>query len=329
MSVEALEQTTLEKPAGRRQLLPILMLVLCCLLWGFSFPIAQRSTAIMEKAAGSEDLAMIVRPAFNGLRFGVAALVYLLLTIPQQRRYSRADLLGGTSTGVFFALGVFLQLIGLRYTTPSVSAFLTALSVVFTPLAQACVLKRKVSGRMWLSVVLATAGTVLLSWPSADTLGSNSYVETPPIPFLGEVLTTVAAVMFTLQILALDRYGQSANPARLTFLMFAVCGVFSVLVTCAFGGMTLFSAAVLQTLGRDLQFVWMMAALVLLCSVAAMHLMNTYQPLIAPAAATVIYCLEPVFTTMYSGALGAEAITGLTLGGGSIILVAVLLIAKR
>ena len=83
---------------------------------------------------------MAVRPAFNALRFGAAALVYLLLTLPHQRHFSRADLLGGTSVGVFFTLGLFLQLVGLRYTTPSASAFLTALSVVFAPLAQACIL---------------------------------------------------------------------------------------------------------------------------------------------------------------------------------------------
>ena len=198
------------------------MLAVCCLLWGFSFPIAQRCAAIMERAGGSDQLGTAVRSAFNALRFGVAALVYLLLTLPQQRHFSRADLLGGTSVGVFFTLGVFLQLVGLRYTTPSVSAFLTALAVVFAPLAQAGILKRKVSGTMWLSVILATGGTALLSWPGADSMGANSFVEKPPIPLLGEMLTVIASGMFTLQILALDRYGQSANPVRLTSVMFGV-----------------------------------------------------------------------------------------------------------
>jgi len=42
----------------------------------------------------------------------------------------------------------------------------------------------------------------------------------------------------------------------------------------------------------------------------------------------VIYCLELVFATAYSGLLGAEALTLFTLAGGGIILLAVLLIAK-
>ena len=324
----SVESVILEKPAQQSKLLPIAMLAVCCLLWGFSFPIAQRCAAIMERAGGSDQLGTAVRSAFNALRFGVAALVYLLLTLPQQRHFSRADLLGGTSVGVFFTLGVFLQLVGLRYTTPSVSAFLTALAVVFAPLAQAGILKRKVSGTMWLSVILATGGTALLSWPGADSMGANSFVEKPPIPLLGEMLTVIASGMFTLQILALDRYGQSANPVRLTSVMFGVCAILSALISCAWGGASLFSPAVLQTLASDVSFAWMFIALVLLCSLAAMHLMNKYQPLIAPAAATVIYCLEPVFATAYSGLMGAESITALTLAGGGIILIAVLLIAK-
>lgn len=326
--MDAVESVILEKPSQRSKLVPIVMLVLCCLLWGVSFPLAQRSTAMMEKAVGSDQLAMVVRPAFNGLRFVVAALVYLLLTLPQQRRFSRCDIVGGTCVGVFFTMGIFLQLIGLRYTTPSISAFLTALSVVFAPLAQAGVLKRKVSGTLWLSVILAAGGTALLSWPGADNLGANSYVEKPPIPLLGEMLTIIASVMFTLQILALDRYGQSANPIRLTLIMFAVCGILSVLVSFAWGGTSLFSPVMLHTLLTNAQFAWMFVVLVLLSSVIAMHLMNRYQPLIAPAAATVVYCLEPVFATAYSGVLGAEAITLFTLAGGGIILLAVLLIAR-
>lgn len=327
--MSAVEPVVLEKPAQRSKVVPIVMLVVCCLLWGFSFPIAQHSAAIMERAGGSDQLATAVRPAFNALRFGVAGLVYLLLTLPHQRQFSRADLLGGASVGVFFTLGLFLQLVGLRYTTPSVSAFLTALAVVFAPLAQACILKRKVSGTMWLSVILATGGTALLSWPGADSLGANSFVEKPPIPLLGEILTVLASGMFTLQILALDRYGQSANPVRLTLIMFGVCGLLSALMACVWGGASLFSPAVLCALGGNVSFAWMFISLVLLCSLAAMHLMNKYQPLIAPAAATVIYCLEPVFATAYSGLLGAESITLLTLAGGGIILLAVLLIAKQ
>jgi len=90
------------------------------------------------------------------------------------------------------------------------------------------------------------------------------------------MLTIIASVMFTLQILALDRYGQSANPIRLTFIMFAVCGLLSVLVSCACGGVSLFSPAMLHALVTNVQFAWMFVVLVLLSSVAAMHLMNRY-----------------------------------------------------
>ena len=135
----------------------------------------------MEKVAGADQVATAVRPAFNALRFGSAALLYFLLTFSQQHGFSRSDLLGGITTGASFTLGVLLQLVGLRYTTPSVSAFLTSLAVVFTPLAQAFVLHRRVGPRVWLSIALAAAVVYCMEPVFAiaysDLLGAESITQ--------------------------------------------------------------------------------------------------------------------------------------------------------
>lgn len=306
----------------------VLMLAVCCLCWGLSFPVAQRSTTIVEAAIHNADsrLLLTLRPTFNGWRFSAAALAYLLLTLGRQRRYTRADVRGGIIVGVFFTGGVFLQLVGLRYTRPSVSAFLTALAIIFVPLAQTCLLHRPISRRIWLGVLIAVAGTLLLS--CGDTGASGAFVQRPPMPYLGELLTLGGSILFTAQILALDRYGQSADAVRLTFIMFATSGILSILAGLAMGGSALYAMPTLKTLACSGPFWWTFACLVLLSCVLAMHLMNRYQPLIAPAIATVVYCLEPVFGTMFSVALGAESLTAHTLAGGAIIITAVLLIAR-
>ena len=46
-----------------------------------------------------------------------------------------------------------------------------------------------------------------------------------------------------------------------------------------------------------------MATLVTFSSVLALHMMNTFQPRVSPAIASVVYCTEPLFGTLASLAL--------------------------
>jgi drug/metabolite transporter (DMT)-like permease len=55
--------------------------------------------------------------------------------------------------------------------------------------------------------------------------------------------------------------------------------------------------------------------------------MNACQPLVAPARATVIYCLEPVFALLASLGFGQETLTGLTCLGGAIVIGAALMVS--
>ena len=57
--------------------------------------------------------------------------------------------------------------------------------------------------------------------------------------------------------------------------------------------------------------------------------MNTFQPRVSPATASVAYCSEPLFAAMFSVLLGTEQLTALTLVGGGAVLVAVLTVAAR
>lgn len=309
----------------------IAVLAFCCLCWGLSFPVVQRCTMLCESAIGNPSavLSTALRPTFNGWRFAAAAGVYLLLTCRQQRGYNRDEIRGGVVIGCLFYGGVLFQLFGLRYTVPSVSAFLTALAVVFAPLAQACLLRRAVSARLWLSVALALGGTLLLSLSGAAAAGAESFVQIPPLPFLGEILTTAGSVLFTAQILALDHYGRGANCTRLTFVMLVTAAVLGLLLGLVMGGSGIYSGHTLSFLARSGTFWWTFLTLVLLSCVLAMHLMNRYQPLLAPAIATVVYCLEPVFSTFFSVLMGAESLTAATLAGGGVIILAVLLIARN
>jgi len=212
---------------------------------------------------------------------------------------------------------------------PSVSSFFTALPVVFAPAVEAVVLRRHVGGRTWGAVALAVVGIVLLSWPKPEAIAQNSQVIAAPFPYLGELLTIAGAAVFTAEIICVHHFGQRADAVRLTFVMLASTSVLSLAVGLAIpaAGVHLNSAAV-EGLAHDREVGWTMATLVVVSSVLALHLMNAYQPRVSPAVASVVYCTEPLFGTLFSLCFATERLTLLTAAGGIVVIVSVLTVAR-
>jgi drug/metabolite transporter (DMT)-like permease len=305
------------------------VLAFCCVCWGMSFPVMQFAATAMHRSiqpVGEMPLRLNLasQAVFNGWRFGLAALAFGLITFRSQRGHSEADWKGGLSAGLFCGAGMFLQLVGLRYTLASVSAFLTALVVVFAPLGQSLLFRKPVGLRTWLAVAVAVAGSFILAQPH-DGAGDHSLTLTSPLPYLGEILTVIGSLFFTAQILAVGHYGQRAEPARLTLIALAANALVNLACGFALGGGQIHTAHILRQLLRDPVFMASLLALAAFGSVVAMHLMNIYQPLVSAATASVIYCLEPVFATLWSLGFGAERFAAITAIGGGIILLAVLI----
>src|SRR2546426_6389421 len=89
---------------------------------------------------------------------------------------------------VFLFTGYVAQTVGMRYTTASNSAFITALYVVLVPL-----FLRRFDLRLWTALSLAVSGLWLLIRPSSEM---NR----------GDLYTLVCAVAFALHIIAVEAY---------------------------------------------------------------------------------------------------------------------------
>jgi drug/metabolite transporter (DMT)-like permease len=313
-----------------RHRLAVGMLATCCMLWGISFPLMQfitdRLSHLGDPASVSADLAM--RATFIGWRFLAAALLYGVFTLRHQRDYTPADFSGGMLVGLFFTAGLFCQVTGLRYALPSISSVLTSLVVLFTPLAEAVLLRRRVSAVTWRSVAVALCGVVILSMPNPRAAAEATLIVAPPVPWLGEGITLLGSMLFTGQVLVIDRFGGRAHPARFTLVSFVTTAALGLGLGAVLGGSHLYGAPAVTELAGDARWMLSIAAVVLLSSVAAFHLMNTWQPLVAPAAATVVYCLEPVFATAWSIVFRTESLTLVTLGGGALVIGAILLLTR-
>ena len=169
--------------------MPRLALLLSTLIWGATFP--------ATKAA----LEQLPPFSFLFLRFLIGlGVTWTIFRLQGWRlRSDRAMLRMSAVATVFLFLGYATQTVGLRYTTASNSAFITALYVVLVPL-----FLRRFERRTWIAAGLATAGLWLLVNPAVAMNG-------------GDLLSLACAAAFAAHIVCLEFYARQGD-ARSFFL---------------------------------------------------------------------------------------------------------------
>lgn len=179
--------------------MPRLALLLTTLIWGATFP--------ATKAA----LEQIPPLSFLFLRFFLGAVLVgvWLVAVRHHVRRDRAVLTAAAIATAFLFLGYVLQTVGLRYTSASNSAFLTALYVIIVPL-----ILRRFEGRILMATAIATVGLWLLVKPSASMN-------------VGDLMTLGCAVAFAGHIICLERFTRRYDaPSLLAWQMAAMSVLF-------------------------------------------------------------------------------------------------------
>ncbi|MFA4640700.1 DMT family transporter [Pyrococcus kukulkanii] len=159
-----------------------LVLLGISVIWGSTFP-------VMKVAV--KDFPPIT---FIAIRFTVASLLMLFLLKKELRR---DQIIPGLILGVTLFLGHGFQIVGLKYTTASNSAFITSLYVVFTPFVAYLILRKIIKVEDSVALILAILGLYLIS----NARLSLNY---------GDLLTIIAALSFAFQIVLVEyfsRYG--------------------------------------------------------------------------------------------------------------------------
>ncbi len=262
----------------------IVMLVLANLLWAVSFPIVK--TLLLQHA----QLVPAAGPWFWAVytmapRFLLAVGILLLWRPRLIAGITRDEVRQGVVLGLFTATGMFLQNDALQFTAASTSAFLTQFYAIMIPVFLALRARRNPGWYVWLCCALVLAGVALLGRFNWSTLRFGR----------GEWETLLCSVAFMGQILWLDRKEFSHNDStRLTLVMFTTEGV------------VLWGAAV--WLAPDAHTLWvpwtsapwvgLTLLLTVLCTVMAFLLMNKWQPKVTATEAGLIYCVEPIFSSL-------------------------------
>ena len=161
------------------------------------------------------------------LRFCVAALVSCPIFIRCRTwSMSRTQLGRAFLLAMLLFAGMYVQAWGLLYTSASKSGFITSLYIVFVPLIELLLFKKKISNFFWLALLIALAGVGLMSGGRFD--GVN----------FGDLLTLLSAFLFSLQILYLSHVAHTfPNSMELNGLQCLFIGLVSLLFLSFIGVM--------------------------------------------------------------------------------------------
>ena len=269
-----------------------ILLVLVTAVWGATFVLIKRAL---------DDVSPLL---FNAVRMSLAAVLLALVYARHFRQMTAASVRAGLVVGVCLWLGYEFQTTGLVYTTPSKSAFLTAVSVVLVPLFLALIFHRKrIPAWTLIGVGAAFAGLYLLTIPAGEGFGGVN---------AGDVLTMGCAVAFAFHIIFL---GRATGQHRFEQI--------SVLQTITAAVLMLVSIPILETP----RVVWSQELLVAILitgaigTAAAFSIQAWAQQFTPPTHTALIFSLEPVFAAITSyfvlherlgwrGTLGAVLIVG-------------------
>ena len=268
------------------------MLFAAALIWGTSFFIMKNTLDVM--------------PVFFllAIRFTAGAVLLALVCWKRWKKFTPDYLWRGAIIGGFLFLAYTVQTFGLSLTTPSKTAFLTAVYCVIVPFLTWAVVKVKPDGYNIAAALLCVAGVGLVSLN--DQLSINA----------GDLLTLLCAVFYASHIVAVEKVSPGKDITLLTVFQFAfaalyawVCG----LCTETFPAQALTDPAVFLPL----------AYLCVMATPVALLFQNVGQIWSDPASASVILSLESVFGVLFSVLFYGDPVTGRLLAGFALIFVAV------
>jgi len=243
-------------------------LLIQTMLWGLSFIWTKNIDAGMPTIA------------YLALRFIIASVVLLpLLARRLKAALSPAFIRASLVLGGLLFVSLALQIYGLNYTSVTNSSFITSTTVLIVPILERELFKKKLSPALWVGCIVAFAGVGMLSGGLSMKLN------------LGDVLTMLCALGFSLQVLFSAKYAAEQPTDVLGSMQVIFATVLFVLLWGVYGfDMTGFQP-------------------VFMVGIAFMGILNTSVGFVGqvvalkytrPTMAGLIYALEPIFATMFA-----------------------------
>lgn len=295
-----------------KKMMSNLMLLLTAIIWGSAF-VAQKS--------GMDYIGPFT---YGGIRTFIGGLVLIPVILIMGRmkksgeetteaskhvklfdmKEDRTAIIGGLCCGMALFAAGSLQQFGLVYTTAGKAGFITTLYVVFVPIFS-LFLRKRVRPIMWICVLLGAVGLYLLCMTDASFSLQR-----------GDTLVLICAVAFAIHILVIDYFAPKADGVKLSCVQFLFAGALG--LVC----MVIFETPNLE----NILACWLPILYAgVLSSGVAYTLQVVAQKNADPTAASLILCLESVFSVVFGALLLHESMSMRELSGCAVIFLAVII----
>ena len=290
-----------------KNLLGSIILLITSIIWGLAF-VFQRT--------GMDSIEPVT---FNAVRMATAAaflvILSLILDLNRKNEFSKdkseskeklnATLKGGIFCGFFLAASSITQQMGMVHTTAGKAGFITAMYMLFVPIINLIIFKKRGSVKLWIAVALGIVGTYLLC--VTDGL---AFTE-------GDLYILACALLFSGHILCCDKFAPKCDPVKLSAIQFIVAALISSVFAFIFE-----SPAIEKVIDATIP--------ILYCGVVSGGIGYTLQIIgqkhTDPTAASIIMSLESVFAAITGAILLNETMNESEIIGCCIMFAAIILI---
>ena len=213
------------------------------------------------------------------MRFGISAIIMLLIFRKKIKLINKKDLKVGTAIGLLLFLGFAAQTIGMNYTTAGKNAFLTGTNVVIVPFLYWIISKRKPDIYSLISAFMCFIGIGILTLDGGIHIG------------LGDILTLICAVFFAAHIVAVGFFTKKIDTILLVIIQLSAAAIFSIIAALIY-------EPIPQPLHSDTIFA--IGYLSIFSTMLAFIIQNVAQKYTSSTHAAIILCLESVFGSILS-----------------------------
>lgn len=259
--------------------------------WGSTFVL------VKESLNGINPLVLV------GYRFALASIILILYLF-----YKKKSIFQNIKEGVVLGIcmwGMFVsQTVGLMYTKASNSGFITGMYILFIPLLNLTIFRKKFQKIKIISIFISLAGIYFL------TGGVNSFNK-------GDFLTLITALFCALHILVADFYMKKERDIFvITFQQFAVTSILSFILALIIG----YDFSI-----KDIKSAESILYLALFPTVLSFIIQMQAQKHLSPFKIGALFALEPIFALIMAVCFGGEILKISSVFGGILIVAGIIL----
>ncbi len=270
----------------------VFLLFVAAFFWGTTFAaqsIGAKNVGAFTYLTGRSYIGTIVLLPFIVFRDKKERkIITEKLTKEDKKKSVKANIKAGLVCGMLLFLASFTQQYGLSFTTTAKASFITTLYVVLVPVIS-LISGIKQEKKIWFAVALSLMGLYLLSINGSFKIG------------IGDSLVILCAIIYALQIMAVNHYSKKADSLKLTAIMFFVVACLSTV------SMFIFEE---PDMGSIRKAMWSILYAGIFSNGIAFTCQVIAQRKVNPSSASLVMCLESVFGALSGCLLLGDRLSG-------------------